>query len=67
MTAETRFQATAQYDQERYQALVARASEQIRRRWTLYEALAATADNPAREFRPTHGIPAATLERCGNQ
>jgi pyruvate-ferredoxin/flavodoxin oxidoreductase len=40
MAAESRFQATAQQDPERYQALLARASEDIQRRRALYEELA---------------------------
>ena len=40
MAAESRFQATAQQDPERYGTLVHQATEQIRRRWALYEGLA---------------------------
>jgi pyruvate-ferredoxin/flavodoxin oxidoreductase len=67
MAEETRFQATAQHDSQRYQALVTRAREQIRRRWNLYELLAAAADNSAPESPPAHGIPAVAQERRGNR
>jgi pyruvate-ferredoxin/flavodoxin oxidoreductase len=67
MAAETRFQATAQYGRERYQALVARAGEQIRRRWTLYEALTGAGENPALATPPARGIPAASPVRREDQ
>jgi pyruvate-ferredoxin/flavodoxin oxidoreductase len=65
MAAETRFQATAQQDPDRYRALVGRAGDQIRRRWALYQALAAVG-NPAPAASPAAGDPARVGEPPAN-
>jgi pyruvate-ferredoxin/flavodoxin oxidoreductase len=65
MAAETRFQATARHDPQRYEALVRQAGEQIQRRRAQYEALAADG-TPAAVSARAAGIPTAPRDPTGS-